>query len=69
MIPIAGDPLDAEPSPPSPCLGICLMDPATRTCRGCLRTIEEIAGWSAASAAEKRAILTRLAARRRDQGQ
>ena len=52
-----------EPSPVSPCVGICLMDPATRTCRGCLRTVEEIALWYTASAAEKRAILARLAAR------
>ena len=54
-----------EPSPPSPCLGICLMDPATRMCRGCLRTIEEIAGWYAASPAEKRELLGRLQERRR----
>jgi predicted Fe-S protein YdhL (DUF1289 family) len=54
----------APPVPPSPCLGICLMDPATRTCRGCLRTIDEIAGWYDASPAEKQAVLDRLAARR-----
>lgn len=48
----------------SPCLGICLMDPTTRMCRGCLRTISEIAGWHDASAAEKSAILKRLAVRR-----
>jgi hypothetical protein len=53
-----------EISPVSPCLGICLMDPATRTCRGCLRTVEEIAGWYEATPAEKRAILARLAQRR-----
>jgi predicted Fe-S protein YdhL (DUF1289 family) len=53
-----------EPSPASPCLGICLMDPMTRTCRGCMRTIEEIAGWYDASPAQKRVILDRLAARR-----
>jgi uncharacterized protein len=53
-----------EASPPSPCLGICLMDPRTRTCRGCLRTIDEIAAWYVADAAEKRAILARLAVRR-----
>ena len=51
----------ALPTPVSPCLGICLMDPRTRTCRGCLRTIEEIAAWYDASAAEKRAILDNLA--------
>jgi predicted Fe-S protein YdhL (DUF1289 family) len=55
---------EPEPSPVSPCLGICLMDPQTRMCRGCLRTIDEIRGWYEASAADKRAILKRLAARR-----
>jgi predicted Fe-S protein YdhL (DUF1289 family) len=50
--------------PVSPCLGICLMDPVTRTCRGCHRTVEEIACWYSASAAEKRAILVQLAERR-----
>jgi len=55
---------DIEASAASPCLGICLMDPRTRMCRGCLRTIDEIAGWYAASPAEKRAILERLAMRR-----
>lgn len=58
------DMAEAAPTPVSPCLGICLMDPATRTCRGCLRTIEEIAGWYSASNPEKRAILARLAERR-----
>jgi predicted Fe-S protein YdhL (DUF1289 family) len=53
-----------EPNPASPCLGICLMDPKTRMCRRCRRTIEEIAGWYTASPAEKRAILDRLAVRR-----
>jgi len=55
---------DHEASPLSPCLGICLMDPQTRMCRGCLRTIDEIRFWYNASAADKRAILERLAARR-----
>jgi uncharacterized protein len=54
--------IDAPPA--SPCLGICLMDPATRMCRGCLRTIDEIRAWYEASAAEKRAILARLDQRR-----
>jgi predicted Fe-S protein YdhL (DUF1289 family) len=53
-----------DPAPASPCLGICLMDPTTRMCRGCLRTIDEIAGWYAASVVEKQVILDRLAARR-----
>lgn len=59
----------AGPVPVSPCLGICLMDPRTRTCRSCLRTIEEIAGWYEASPTEKRAIIGRLAERRRAAGE
>ena len=59
----------SEAQPASPCLGICLMDPATRMCRGCLRTVEEIRAWYEASAAEKRAILARLELRRRNLGQ
>ena len=55
----------SDAPPASPCLGICLMDPATRMCRGCLRTIDEIRAWYEASAAEKRIILGRLEARRR----
>lgn len=51
--------------PPSPCLGICLMDPTTWICRGCLRTVAEIATWCDAGPAEKQAILDRLAERRR----
>jgi hypothetical protein len=52
--------------PASPCIGICLVDPATRQCRGCLRTVDEIARWYDASAAEKHAMLAVLAARRRE---
>lgn len=50
--------------PVSPCVGICLMDPATRLCRGCLRSVAEIAAWYEASAAEKHKILAQVAARR-----
>ena len=56
----------SEAQPASPCLGICLMDRATRMCRGCFRTVEEIRAWYEASAAEKRAILARLELRRRN---
>jgi predicted Fe-S protein YdhL (DUF1289 family) len=40
------------------------MDPRTRQCRGCLRTVEEIAHWYEATAAEKRDLLAVLAERR-----
>jgi hypothetical protein len=62
--PEAAPPDPVEPAPLSPCIGICLIAPATRRCRGCLRDIAEIAIWYQASAAEKRAILARIAARR-----
>lgn len=55
----------SETAPASPCVGICLIDPATRRCRGCLRYIDEIATWYGASPAEKHAILARLAERQR----
>jgi uncharacterized protein len=54
-----------DPAPASPCIGVCLVDPATGHCRGCLRSIAEITNWYAASPAEKRAILAALAGRRR----
>jgi uncharacterized protein len=62
---MADQTIASEPAPGSPCIGICLIDPATRRCRGCLRYIDEIATWYDASAAEKRAILALLAERRR----
>lgn len=57
----SGDPVS---SPESPCIGICLMDPATGRCRGCLRSIAEITRWYGATAAEKRAMLALLERRR-----
>lgn len=30
----------------SPCIKICVVDPATRLCVGCFRTIDEITQWS-----------------------
>ncbi|MBA4354611.1 MAG: DUF1289 domain-containing protein [Novosphingobium sp.] len=49
--------------PPSPCNGVCTIDAASQLCRGCARTLGEIATWSSASAATKRAILAQLAQR------
>ena len=45
---------------PSPCICVCTMDQATGLCIGCYRTIDEIAGWSAMSDTEKRAVWQRL---------
>jgi len=49
----------------SPCINVCRMNPGTRLCEGCLRTLDEIAAWSAMTDDEKRAVLARLSERRR----
>ena len=54
----------AVPDVPSPCIDVCQLDTATGLCRGCLRTMDEIAGWSTYSAVQKRAVLARLGERR-----
>jgi uncharacterized protein len=55
----------SEHPPVSPCNGICTLDPASGFCRGCGRTIEEIAQWPRLSAEEKRRVLAQLPSRER----
>lgn len=47
----------------SPCVKICTIHPAERLCVGCLRTIDEIAGWSRMSSDERRRIMAELPGR------
>jgi uncharacterized protein len=47
-------------TPISPCIGVCIIDPASGFCLGCARTIPEIAGWLEFSAEEKQRILATL---------
>jgi uncharacterized protein len=56
------------PPLPSPCIGICRLEPASGLCEGCLRTIDEIAAWPEADDAARLAILDRLRDRRRARG-
>lgn len=51
-------------SVPSPCIDLCRMDASSGLCEGCLRTLDEIAGWSAATDEAKRLILAAIAQRR-----
>jgi uncharacterized protein len=51
----------------SPCIGVCVIDPATDCCEGCFRTLEEVAFWSTSSAPERRQILDRVERRRAEQ--
>ena len=50
----------------SPCVDVCQMNPYTGLCRGCFRTLDEIAGWLDFSASEKLEVLERLDERRPD---
>ncbi|WP_062125641.1 DUF1289 domain-containing protein [Paraburkholderia monticola] len=55
----SGTPYDArhdDGSVPSPCISVCRMDASTGWCEGCLRTIDEIAGWSTFDDDAKRAV-------------
>jgi uncharacterized protein len=49
----------------SPCIDVCRIDEASGYCEGCRRSLEEIACWPAYSPAEKRAVLARLADRKK----
>jgi predicted Fe-S protein YdhL (DUF1289 family) len=53
-----------EPPVPSPCIGVCVLDPGgTGVCVGCGRTLDEIGAWSDLTNAAKRAVIVRLPAR------
>ena len=48
----------------SPCINVCQMDAATGWCAGCLRTLDEIARWSALDEPRRHAVLAVLPQRR-----
>jgi predicted Fe-S protein YdhL (DUF1289 family) len=48
----------------TPCVDVCEIDRATGLCRGCARTIAEIAGWASMSSSERRRIMSELACRK-----
>jgi len=41
----------------SPCVSVCVMDETSGLCRGCHRTLDEIARWSVMDEVEKRSVL------------
>ncbi len=53
-------------APASPCINVCVLAPDTGLCRGCARTLDEIARWGGMSPLEQRATLARVEQRRRD---
>jgi uncharacterized protein len=54
--------------PPSPCISVCRIEPETGWCKGCLRTLQEIADWPLLSVREKDALLFALEDRKREAG-
>ena len=48
----------------SPCIDVCRMDANSGLCEGCLRTLDEIANWAAATDEAKNLILAAIAQRR-----
>ncbi|KJC51250.1 Fe-S oxidoreductase [Bradyrhizobium sp. LTSP885] len=52
----------------SPCIAVCMMDPRTKLCFGCGRTLPEIARWHKMDSAERLAVMTTLPARMTEAG-
>ncbi len=48
----------------SPCIKICVIQPESRLCTGCLRSIDEIGAWSSMSPEDRRAVMDELESRR-----
>jgi predicted Fe-S protein YdhL (DUF1289 family) len=54
---------DPQAHVPSPCVSICVMNPVTGWCEGCLRTLGEIGDWAQADIAAKRQVWQTIAER------
>ena len=52
------------PAVASPCVQVCEMDAVSGWCRGCARSLPEIANWGSASEAVQRQVLDLLPPRR-----
>jgi predicted Fe-S protein YdhL (DUF1289 family) len=52
-------------NPQSPCVKICTYDPEAALCRGCGRTLEEIAAWADMPAQEREKVIGELPERLR----
>lgn len=64
----SNEPAMSDTAVPSPCTGVCRIDPRTGWCEGCQRSLDEIANWSTMSEREKRAVSEALAPRRTQAG-
>jgi predicted Fe-S protein YdhL (DUF1289 family) len=48
------------PALESPCTKVCTIEPASGLCRGCGRSLDEIAGWTRFAPAERGRIIAEL---------
>ena len=51
------------PTIATPCTKVCTLDPGTKRCLGCGRTIEEIAQWTLLSDEDRARVIAELPAR------
>jgi len=49
----------------SPCTKVCTIDPRTKLCHGCGRTLNEIGGWMSLTDSERQRIMAELPQRLR----
>jgi uncharacterized protein len=52
----------------TPCIAVCMIDPRSRLCFGCGRTLPEIARWHRIDNVERLAIMETLPARMAEAG-
>lgn len=52
----------------TPCVAVCLIDPKTKLCFGCGRTLPEIARWHDMERAERLALMALLPSRLAEAG-
>ncbi|HYF22690.1 MAG TPA: DUF1289 domain-containing protein [Caulobacteraceae bacterium] len=57
--------MDTPPAPiATPCVKVCVVDGESGLCLGCLRTLQEIAGWASLTPERRAEIMAELPARR-----
>ena len=52
----------------TPCVAVCMIDPKSKLCFGCGRTLPEIARWHAMESTERLAVMALLPGRMADAG-
>jgi len=52
----------------TPCVAVCMIDPKTKLCFGCGRTLPEIARWHAMESQERLSVMALLPTRMADAG-